>query len=80
MNAGADHVALCAKMGAAAELRILEGGDTVRFARWFPDSCWQALHPTLARVGTCLRAAAVRPMLIPPSRARAHAHARVGIL
>jgi hypothetical protein len=33
-HAGADHVALCAKVGAAAKLRIVEGGDTVRFARW----------------------------------------------
>jgi hypothetical protein len=34
-HAGADHVALRAKVGTAAKLRVLEGTrDTVRFARW----------------------------------------------
>jgi hypothetical protein len=34
-HAGADHVALRAKVMAAAKLRVLEGQrDTIRFARW----------------------------------------------
>jgi hypothetical protein len=34
-HAGADHVALRAKVAAAAKLRVLEGErDTVRFAPW----------------------------------------------
>jgi hypothetical protein len=40
-HAGADHVALRAKVMAAAKLRVLEGQrDTIRFARWSAFEGW----------------------------------------
>ena len=40
-HAGADHVALRAKVVAAAKLRVLEGErDTARFARWSAFECF----------------------------------------
>jgi hypothetical protein len=40
-HAGADHVAIRAKMVAAAKLRVLEGKrDTIRFARWSAFECF----------------------------------------
>ena len=39
-HASADHVALRATVGTAAELRVLEGKrDTIRFARWSAFKC-----------------------------------------